>query len=281
MQPREAYGPASAGSWRVGAAGRDRLNEIAAGKSADELIAVSDELLSVDRLLVREPRLRRALADPARDSEDRVGLLRSVLSGKIGDDALGLLEALVGGRWSHAGDLVDAVERLGVDALLAAGERADELADVEDELFRFGHVVDGSPDLAATLGDPVAPVEERATLVEDLLASKARPVTVRLVRLALSGFGGRGFSASLGRMVELAAARRERQVAYVTSAVPLTEQEEARLGARLSEMYGRGVSLKITVDPRVIGGLSVQVGSDLYDGTVRRRLTDVRGALAK
>jgi F-type H+-transporting ATPase subunit delta len=270
MQPREAYGPAA-----------DRLTSLAAGKSADELVAVSDEVLAVGRLLGREPRLRRALADPARDAEHRVGLLRSVLSGKVGDDALGLIEALVGGRWPHAGDLLDAVERLGVDALLAGAERADELAEVEDELFRFGHLVDGAPQLAATLGDPIAPVEQRATLIEDLLSGKARPVTVRLVRVALAGFGGRGFSSSLGRLVELAAARRERQVAYVTSAVPLTDEEEARLGARLSEMYGRGVSLKITVDPKIIGGLSVQVGSDLYDGTVLRRLTDIRGALTK
>jgi F-type H+-transporting ATPase subunit delta len=271
MQPnRESYGPAE----RL-------LGTLAGTVSPDALLAVSGELLAFDRMLGREPRLRRALADPTRPSEDRVGLLRSLLAGKVGDDALELLVALVGGRWRHTSELLDALERLGAEALLAAADRAGELAEVEDELFRFGQVVDASPELAATLGNPIAPVEQRSSLIEDLLSGKARAATVGLVRLALSGFGGRGFGASLGRLVELAAARRERQVAYVTSAVPLTEAEESRLGARLSEMYGRGVSLKITVDPRVIGGLSVQVGSDLYDGTVLRRLTEVRGALTK
>jgi F-type H+-transporting ATPase subunit delta len=271
MQPnREAYQPAA-----------DQLGTLAQGAAPDRLVAVSDELLAIGRLLAREPRLRRALADPARPGEQRVDLLRQVLSGKVDDDVLGLTAALVGGRWPRPGHLLDAVERLGVDALLAAAERADELAEVEDELFRFGQIVDGSPELAATLGDPIAPVEQRASLIEDLLAGKARPVTVRLVRVALSGFGGRGFSASLGRLVELAAARRERQVAYVISAVPLSDQDEARLGARLSEMYGREVSLKITVDPKIIGGLSVQVGSDLYDGTVLRRLNEARSALTR
>jgi F-type H+-transporting ATPase subunit delta len=271
MQPnRESYQPAA-----------DKLGSLAEGAAPEELISISDEVLAIGRLLGREPRLRRALADPARAADQRVELLRAVLSGKVSDGVLELVTALISGRWPHASDLLDAVERLGVDALLAAAERADELAEVEDELFRFGHVVDGSPQLAATLGDPVAPVDQRASLVDDLLSDKAKPVTVRLVRLALVGFGGRGFSASLGRLVELAAERRERQVAYVTSAIPMTEQEEERLGARLSEMYGRGISLKITVDPRVIGGLSVQVGSDLYDGTVLRRLTDVRAALTK
>ena len=133
----------------------------------------------------------------------------------------------------------------------------------------------------AALGDPTAEVGRRAELVDDLLSGKVQPVTLRLVQLALSGFGGRGFSASLTRLVELAAARRDRSVAYVTTAVPLTDEEEDRLAARLSQMYGRQVSPKIDVDPRIIGGVRVKVGSDLYDGSVSRRLAEVRTALSK
>jgi F-type H+-transporting ATPase subunit delta len=70
-------------------------------------------------------------------------------------------------------------------------------------------------------------------------------------------------------------------VAYVTAAAPLTDEEERRLGDRLAQLYGRRVSVLVTVDPRVIGGLSVRIGSDLYDGTVLRRLNDARGALTK
>lgn len=289
MQPnREAYQPAA-----------EQLGSLAGTATPEVLLGISEEVLAVGRLLGREPRLRRALADPARAGEERVGLLGSVLSGKISDDVLALVSALVTGRWPTASNLLDAVERLGVDAVLASAERADELAEVEDELFRFAQVVDGSPELAAVLGDPMAPLERRESLVDDLLGfrpaasgaegagatgsggAKAHIVTVRLIKVALTGFGGRGFAASLSRLVEMTAARRERQVAYVVSAVPLTDQEEARLGARLAQMYGREVSLKIIIDPKIIGGLSVQVGSDLYDGTVLRRLTEIRGALAK
>jgi F-type H+-transporting ATPase subunit delta len=67
----------------------------------------------------------------------------------------------------------------------------------------------------------------------------------------------------------------------VTVAVPLSDEEERRLGARLSEMYGREVSVKQTVDPDALGGVSVRVGADLYDGTVLRRLNETRNALAK
>jgi F-type H+-transporting ATPase subunit delta len=70
-------------------------------------------------------------------------------------------------------------------------------------------------------------------------------------------------------------------VAYVITAVVPSEAEEQELVGRLSRMYGRDISLKVEVDPEIIGGMSVRVGSDLYDGTVSRRLQEARAALAK
>ncbi|MEU6207036.1 F0F1 ATP synthase subunit delta, partial [Micromonospora musae] len=251
------------------------------GAEASAVATTADDILSVAALLRREPRLRRALSDPARSGEDRSGLLAGMLSGKIGADALTLLTALVSGRWSAPSELLDGAERLGVEALLASADSAGELSEVEDELFRFGQVVAGSPELSNALSDPMVPAERRATLVDQLLAGKARPVTGRLVGVALGGFGGRSFSGALTRLVELSADRRDRQVAYVTVAAPLSDGEEQRLGARLSAIYGREVSVRQTVNPDVLGGVSVRVGSDLYDGTVLRRLNETRNALAK
>jgi F-type H+-transporting ATPase subunit delta len=241
---------------------------------------VADEILAVAGLLQREPRLRRALADPSRPADARVELLRGVLAGKIGDEALDMLAALVDGRWAPT-ELLNATERLGVEALLASAERADALSDVEDELFRFAQVVAGDPALASALADMTADVDGRCSLVRQLLDGKANPVTVRLAELAVTGYGGRVFDASLSRLVEAAAARRDRELAYVTSAVLPTEAEEERLVELLSHLYGRKVSLKVEVKPEVIGGMSVRVGSDLYDGTVLRRLTEARQALTR
>lgn len=267
---RESYGAA-----------RERLNSFAAGADAQRVVAVGDDVLSVARLLAREPRLRRALVDAARPGDARVDLLRTLLGGKIVDEALDLVAVLVDGRWGAPTELLGATERLGVEALLAAAERAGELGEVEDELFRFGQIVSGDQELAATVGDSTADEERRAGLVRDLLDGKAGPVTVRLAVLAVAGFGGRGFEASLGRLVELAAARRDRTVAYVIIAVPPTDEEEQRLADTLARMYGRQISLKIEVNPAVLGGVSVRVGSDLYDGTVLRRLVEARQALSR
>jgi F-type H+-transporting ATPase subunit delta len=267
---RESYGPAA-----------DRLAAYATQASAQDLARIADELQAVVGVLAREPRLRRALADPAREAGERAELVRGLLGGKIDDEAVGLVEELVSQRWPGAGALRDAAERLAVDTLLASAGKSGELGEVEDELFRFTQVVDGAPQLATVLGDPTVPVEQRAGLVSDLLDGKASGVTVQLVRLALGGFGARSFGASLSRLVDLVAAARDRTVAYVTSAVPLTEEDEAALGEALAQRYGRQVSIRVTVDPSILGGLSVQIGSDLYDGTVLRRLVEARAALVK
>ena len=262
------------------AAAAERLEALVTGERPVPLAGIADEILAVARLLERQPRLRRALSDPARAGEDRAGLLDSLIDGKVSDDAAALLRALVAGRWSSSTELLTATERLGVEALLASADSAGELAEVEDELFRFGQVVDGNNGLAAALGASTAPVEPRSQLAHALLEGKARPATVRLVDLCLEGFGGRNFAGSLTRLVELAAERRDRQIAYVTAATPLSDADEARLGARLSQMYGRQVEIKVSVVPGILGGMSVRIGHDLYDGTVLRRINETRAALA-
>ncbi|MEV4626202.1 F0F1 ATP synthase subunit delta [Micromonospora sp. NPDC049523] len=263
------------------AAVAERLDAYAQTAEPSAIADTADGILAVADLLRREARLRRALSDPARSGEERAGLLGSLLAGKVNSDASELLTALVTGRWSAPSELLTGTERLGVEALLASADRADDLGEVEDELFRFGQVVGGDTGLSNALSDPIAPVAQRTELVRTLLSGKAKPSTIRLAEVALAGFGGRSFSNGLTRLVELAADRRDRQVAYVTVAAPLGEEEERRLSAKLTEIYGREVTVKQTVDPHVLGGLSVQVGADLYDGTILRRLTETRNALTK
>lgn len=262
------------------AAVTDRLAAFVAGSAPAAISATADDILSVADLLRRQPRLRRALSDPARAAADRVDLLRGLLAGKVTAEAVELLAAVVTARWSRPSELLDATERLGVDAVLAGAESAGDLIEVEDELFRFGKIIDGDAQLGAAIGDSSVAVDRRVELVRGLLTGKAKPATIRLADQAVRGFGGRNASAGLSRLVELAAQRRDRQVAHVTVAAALTEAQEQRLGATLTGMYGRDVSVKLTVDPAVLGGMSVRIGSDLYDGTVRRRLIDTRKALA-
>ena len=265
---------ASRESYAAARAELDGLTDSAA------LATAADEILSVGALLAREPRLRRALSDPARTGEERSALLLGLVGEQIGQTARQLLGTLVAGRWSSPSELRDGVDRLGVEALIVSADRADELGEVEDELFRFGQIVSGDPALAASIGDSTATVARRDELIDLLLAGKAKPASVVLVKQAVRTFGGRSFAGALTRLVELCAEERDRSVAYVTVAEPLSDAEEERLGAALAERYGRQVAVKVTVDPSVLGGARVRIGSDLYDGTVARRLAEARNALA-
>ncbi|WP_460540753.1 F0F1 ATP synthase subunit delta [Glycomyces halotolerans] len=261
-------------------AGRATLEAFASGATAEQLTECGDQLLDVTRFLVDQPRLRRALSDPAREADDREGLVRRLLADQVGEAAADVVATLVRGRWGSPAELVDGCERLAVEALLGAGAKEGTLPEIEDQLFRFGRLVDGDAELSSVLDSSGSDSKGRAILVERLLDGKAEPVTVKLAAAACYGIGGRGFHASLEHLVEAAAAARDEAVAYITVAKPLDESGERKLAAKLSLVYGRPVGVKITVDPAIVGGIRVQVGSDLWDGTVSRRLDEARQALA-
>lgn len=261
-------------------AGLDALAAYAKRVKPETLLKVAGELIAVRDVFAAEARLRRALTDPGQPAEARSGLAEQVLSGKVSAGSLKIVLSLVNGRWGTPGELISALETVSVDAMLSAGLTQGVLNDVEDELFRFGRLVDGDAGLAEALSDSRADTAGRAKLVNTLLSGKANPITVRLAELAVRGFGGRRFDAGIAALVDRTAAKRDQRVAYVTVATPLPQDQENRLVERLTGIYGQPVSAQVTVDPEIVGGIRVQIGHDLYDGTVARRLTEARKALA-
>lgn len=261
------------------AAARETLGTLIRSGDSD-LAAVSDALFELASLLDREHGLRRALTDPARSGDDRAGLARAVLGEQVGSAALDVLVWAVRARWSAPRDLADALELLAVEAQVASAERAGRLDAVEDELFRTGRVVAGAPDLRVALADRSAPVESRTALIEGLLEGKVADETRRLVRQAVAAPRGRTFDRTLTEYAQVAADRRARMVATVRATVPLTEEQRGRLGAALARIYGHEVHLNVELDPSVIGGIRVEIGDEVIDGTVVSRLDDARRRLA-
>jgi F-type H+-transporting ATPase subunit delta len=77
---------------------------------------------------------------------------------------------------------------------------------------------------------------------------------------------------AIERLSDLASRRRGQSIARVTSAVALTTAQEQRLTDVLGRLYGRTVGLQVTVDPSIVGGLVVQVGDEVIDGSIAHRL---------
>jgi F-type H+-transporting ATPase subunit delta len=172
------------------------------------------------------------------------------------------------------------LEHLGRSAVLSAADTAGQLGTVEDELFRLGRALHGQREARAALTDPMAPPEGRASLAAAILGGQSTAATLALVRRAAAAPRGSRFVPTLGHLADLIAERRDRKVATVTTASPLDAAQTTRLAQVLSRVLGREVTLNITVDPRVVGGLKVQSGSDVVDATVLARLADARRRLA-
>jgi F-type H+-transporting ATPase subunit delta len=251
---------------------KDRLAGTPRAATGEDLTGLADELFAVARLLEGQPSLRRALSDPSAKPDDRAALARRLLTGKVSDAALDLVEAIARQRWSRPLDLVEAAETLGIEAAFDAADVQGQLDGVEDELFRFGRIVAGDPDLSRVLSDRAASAKGKAELLDRLLATKVSPVTELLLRNVLTGSHVATAEVAIERLSETASARRGQSVAHVTSAVELTAAQEQRLTQILGRLYGRTIGLQVTVDPDVLGGLVIRVGDEVIDGSVVHRL---------
>ncbi|MDI6909668.1 F0F1 ATP synthase subunit delta [Nocardioides sp.] len=244
----------------------------------EEFAALADDLFRAAALLRSEAALRRAVTDASTPAQAKASLVHGLLDDKLGAPAVDLLAQAAGLRWVAARDLADAVEHLGVVAAVRSAGRRESVR-LSDELFVVAQVVEENADLRIALSDPVRSTDDKRELLRGLLAQRALPATVALVEQALAG-SFRSFHAAITEYQKVAAATQGEGVALVRVARELTEAERTRLAQALSTQYGRPVHLNIEVDPSLLGGMRVEVGDDVIDGTVVSRLDDARRRLA-
>lgn len=257
-----------------------RQSLVGPGASGDQLASLAEELYSVAGLLTSHSRLRRTLADPATSATSRAQLASDLLTGKVGANTVEIVKAAAEQRWSSPWDLTDALEASADDALFAAADAQGVLGTVEDELFRFERILDGAGDLAPLLDDRSVDPQRRVGLLDNLLAGKVNPITAALLRQTVRSDRKRSLSLAIDDLLEAAASRQSQSLARVTAAVELTEEQQRRLGTALSNLYGRPISVRTAVDPKVKGGLVVRVGDEVIDGSIASRLIQARIALA-
>lgn len=264
-------------SRRALAAVRDSAAETLRASSAE----TGTQVLSVASLLGREASLRNALADNGATAQRRVSLAEGLLSGKVSASAIDVVTAAVGQRWSRPRDLVEGLELLGAEALLAFAESEGRIDAVEEELFRFGRVLDSSSELQILMTDPGVGESVKAAVVGDLLAGRAQPETVTLLTHVVSTPAVDSVGERLDVLLALAAERRQMLLADVRAPVPLTDAQAERLAAALSRIYGQPVSLAVSLDEDLLGGAVVRVGDEIIDGSVASRLAAARRSLTQ
>ena len=164
-------------------------------------------------------------------------------------------------------------------ALFEVARAEGNLERVEAELYQVARAIEGSDELRSKLTDQALPVDLRQGIVEDLLGDRTQPVTKALVSFVVGSGRARDLPAIIDLMVHRSADERAEAVAEVRSAIPLDDDQQRRLADALSRRTGQKVSVKVNVDPSILGGIVTTIGDTVIDGSIRRRLDQLKESL--
>lgn len=279
MAPAASAAEVSASSLRSAsrdaqAAVVDRFDSTAGSLAVDQLEALSGDLSAVVKVLGAEPILARHLAEASGETDAKKQLLQRVFGGKVGGPTREVLDTAVGVRWSRTPDFVNTLDHVAKLALLVRADRENQADEVAEQLFRFGRLLDAQPQLNLLLGDTARPGGERVSLLRDVLgrAGGANATASALLALSIELLDGQRADEAVTQLAQLAIARRGEVVAEVVAAAEISDAQRSRLAQVLNRIYHHPVSVQLTVDPAVLGGLSVAVGDEVIDGTLSSRL---------
>lgn len=240
-----------------------------------DVAVLARDLFAVVDVLDANPTLRRALTDPSTAEDGRRRMAHAVLDGQVGDTAVEVVAEAAAMRWSGGRTFAAALERQAVRAQLIQADSDGSLSETEDELFRFARTVEGNPGLRNALADRAVTRDGRQDLVRQLLEGRATQATQRLAERAVAA-RERTFSHTIEGYITQAAAQKNRVVATVRVAQPLSQEQTARLKAALTRQVGREVAIQEIVEEGLLGGVRVELGHEVIEGTVASRLEEAR-----
>ena len=233
------------------------------------------DMFAVVDALEASATLRRAVTDPGTPEGARRALVHGLLDGKVDGAVADFVAESATLRWAGGRTFAAALERQAVRAQLITADRRGELEDTEDQLFRFARFVESNPELRNVLADRAIDRGRRQDLVGDLLSGRATESTITLARRAVAA-RERTFGHTIEGYITLAAAQKNRVVATVRVAKPLSPEQRDRLRAALNKQIGREVAIQEVIDPDILGGVRVELGDEVFEGTVADRLEEAR-----
>ena len=259
-----------------------KVEEVLEAHASLQPLNLASELFAVVDVLDHNGTLRRAVTDSSRDAAARQGIANTVFGGKISSQAMAVLTNAVAQRWSDDADLANALEYAAVLAVTASAQSrggVDALDEVLNELLTFVRTVESNTQAQEALSDHQASKEAKKKLAVALGGPATTAEGVLLLERVGSNPRGRHAARVTDEFAEIIVTRQNRYIARVTSAIALSQVQLERLGRALNAVYGRELKLDVSVDPAVLGGLRVQVGDEVIDGTVETRMSDLARAI--
>jgi len=172
------------------------------------------------------------------------------------------------------------VARRYAKALLELAVKQDVLIPVQKELDAIQTLVRGNADLERLVSAPlIAPTLKASTFDAVLGAAGASTLVRRFFKVVTEAARLNHFHALVAGYHELVDAHLGIVEAHVTTAQPLSEAQTAALTETLTRRTGRTIRLKLRQEPSLLGGLQVQVGSTIYDASLRGQLAQLKSRL--
>lgn len=167
------------------------------------------------------------------------------------------------------------------DALISlAGETRSAMRGVERDMKSLKAMFKNSPELLAMVRSPVIAAGAKARALTEIADKDGfHPLSRSFLGTVAENRRARELPAIVSAFAELLAEKRGAKIARVRSAALLSAAQAKRLKADLSDEFGGKVELDVEVDPSLLGGFIVQIGSRLYDTSLRTQLDDLKLAL--
>lgn len=162
------------------------------------------------------------------------------------------------------------------DAVVALATAEDSLDVVETELHTIARAIEGNAELQERLTDTQIPVTQRLRFIESEVFAAAHPTTRAALAMLIAADRVLDLEPIVTKVSESAATRRDRDLAEVFVAQALDQNQTEQLRRALEQATGKSLDLKVHVDPAVVGGVRARIGDTVIDGSLARRLQDVR-----
>lgn len=255
------------------------------GVTAQTCYDWADDLFALSDLVQGSSRIALALTDPARSLEDRVRLLQT-LAENLSEVALTTVEGALSAAPS-AQELPTVIETLGESAVQRGAQAEDKAIEIADEIFSLERFVRANQQVRSALSDRNREPKYRVRLLQELFGSSlSRPATtlalraVRAVSRDSKLEDSVSLTGNLRHMRRDLAAAGDTVVATVQVATPLADAQAERLRDILSRRYQKNIHLQVSVEPSVLGGMKVRVGSQIFDGSLATIIQETKQKLA-
>ena len=153
------------------------------------------------------------------------------------------------------------------------------LEKTEEELKLIADTLEGSAELKSFLNHPFLTKDAKKDTIQKLFADKVQPVVLQFCFVVIDRDRFDCFHQMVDVYTALAHEGLGIEEAFVTSALPLTQEQADALKAKLEEMTGKTIIMKQKVDAALLGGFTVQIGDRLIDGSVARQLQTLKAKI--